>query len=72
MISDRPTAFLLLTWPKNDRIPKHDIIWTWAARDATRRVARKTLEIADKASSAVGRLSKREYSVLGMRKTQDD
>jgi hypothetical protein len=45
------------TWAKDYCVPEHDVIGTWAARDPARRVGRETLEVADEAALAVGRLS---------------
>ena len=45
-----------LTWTENDRIPEHDVVGAWAARDTARWVCRESLEIANQASSAGGGL----------------
>lgn len=42
-------------WTKDYRIPYHNIIRTWAPRNATWWIARKTFEVTDKASPTVRR-----------------
>jgi hypothetical protein len=54
----------MLTWPEDDSVPEHDVVWTWASRDATWRITRKAFKIANEASSAVGRLIQPVHSVI--------
>ena len=65
-------VFKLRTWPKNDRIPEHNIVWAWTPRDPTRWVAREAFEIPDEPSSAVCGLTKRRDSVMRIHEAQDD
>lgn len=52
------------TWAKYDSVPKHDIVWTWAARDATGRVARKPFEVTDKTPPTIRRLDPDKVSIM--------
>jgi hypothetical protein len=63
--SSRPPALQLIsrqqdeptpTWPKDDRIPDHDIIRLRSSRDPSRRVGLESSEISDETSSCGRRL----------------
>jgi len=54
---------IMRTWPEDNCVPKHDILWKWAARDATRWVRLEPLEVTNQAFLAVGGLPDRQISI---------
>lgn len=42
-----------LAWSEDHSIPQHDVVRTWAPRDAPRRIAGQSLEVSDEATTAI-------------------
>lgn len=51
------------TWPEDNCVPKHDILWKRAARDTARWVRLEPLEVTNQAFLAVGGLPDRQISI---------
>jgi hypothetical protein len=46
-----------VSWPKNHRVPHHDVLWARRAADSGRRVRGEVLEITNETATARGTLN---------------